>query len=90
MNLVNWKVCTSQMPAEWSFLAIVNSRHVYRLMPDKSYVSERLQDHTRVHIQLSKLFMSAGNHKVALYTELSKGVTQLVHLWLISHHQQKR
>ena len=71
-SLLQWTVCSSQ--SMWqslsSYLAVVNSRHVYRLTPENPFSSPADRgehDVVCVHVSLGKQTMSIGSHMVALY-----------------------
>lgn len=79
-SLLQWTVCSQSKPQSvTSYLAVVNSRHVYRLTPESSsslYIDKG--EHECTHASLSKQAMSIGSHTVALYSnQTSAGEKQL-------------
>ena len=72
VSLLQWTVC-SQSKSSSSYLAVVNSRHVYRLNPENLSTSSADLDlrgeQACVHISLRKQAMSIGSHVVALYAD---------------------
>ena len=72
-SLLQWTVC-SQSKSSNSYLAVVNSRHVYRLNPENLSTSSAADLDLRgeqacVHVSLRKQTMSIGSHVVALYAD---------------------
>ena len=79
IDSVNWKICIATKPINLSFIAVVNSRNVYRLSPIEVPKQER---ENCVLLQLNKKLMSIGTHKVALYTKQKRtGKIQLVDVY---------
>ena len=84
LDLISWKLCTSMEHTSMSFLAVVNSRNVYKLSPIGIEAESNQESAGCALLQLSKRFMSIGTHKVALYVEQkTTGKIQLVDLYKI-------
>ena len=82
--LLQWTVCSQNKPQSLtSYLVVVNSRHVYRLIPENpSSSSADGREHVCTHISLRKRAMSIGSHIVALYADQTSagGKLELVDL----------
>ena len=70
-SLLQWTVCSqNKLESLSSYLAVVNSRHVYRLTPENpSSLSSDRGEHVCTHVSLRKQVMSLGSHIVALYAD---------------------
>ena len=76
-DMLTWNVCLSRSnsPSPGTYLAVVDSRRVYRLRSVKSLSLSSVRGrHTKCElVSLKKQFMSIGSHAVALYTEQTVG-----------------
>ena len=78
-SLLQWTVCSQSKPqSPSSYLAVMNSRHVYRLAPENpSSSSSDKGEHVCTQVSLRKLAMSLGSHTVALYADQTSVVEKL-------------
>ena len=88
IGLLQWNICShSRKPSQSTYLAVVNSRHVYQLPPvNPSNSSSDRGEHVCVHISLRKQIMSIGSHAVALYASLGENL-ELIDLRTITKSQ---
>lgn len=80
--LLKWNVCSSQSLTE--YVAIVNSRHVYRLNSGSIPSSDTVEQ-ICTQLSLKKQLMPIGSHVVALYAE--GGGLELIDLRTVVKHK---